>query len=94
MAVDVEGAIKACVEQMGFRDIKKEQKEAIMNFVVESQDVFLCQPTRFGKSLCYYSIPILCDLLAERNSPWSLVVIVSPLIALTLQCVLAFKVHK
>lgn len=39
MAVDVEGAIKACVERLGFRDIKKEQKEAIMKFVVEGQDV-------------------------------------------------------
>ena len=82
MAVDVEGANKACAERLGFRDMKKEQKEAIMKFVVEGQDVFLCLPTGFCKSLCYYSIPILCDILAERNSPWLLVVIVSPLIAL------------
>ena len=67
---------------MRFRDMKKEQKEAIMKLVIEGQDVFLCLPTGFGKSLCCYSIPILCDLLAERNFPWSLVVIVSPLLAL------------
>lgn len=75
--------IKSCVEVLGYKGIKDEQKEAIVKFVLEGQDVFVCLPTGYGKSLCYYSIPILCDNLRKPAVlPWSLIVIVSPLIAL------------
>ena len=40
MAVDIEGAIKECVEWLRFREIKKEQKEAITKFAIKGQDVF------------------------------------------------------
>lgn len=51
----------------------------------------MCLPTGYGKSLCYYSIPILYDILAEKSSPWSLVLIVSHLIALTNDHVTSLK---
>lgn len=60
----------------------KEQKETILKFVLEGQDIFLCLPTGYGKCLCYYSIPVPFDILADKTSPWSSVVVVSPLIAL------------
>ena len=80
----VEAVITACVERLGYQEIKEEQKEAIVKFVFEGSDVFVCLPTGFGKSLCYYSIPVIYDMLRaeERSFPWSLIVIVSPLIAL------------
>ena len=80
----VEAVITACVERLGYHEIKEEQKEAIVKFVFEGRDVFVCLPTGFGKSLCYYSIPVIYDMLRaeERSCPWLLIVIVSPIIAL------------
>lgn len=80
----VEAVITACVKRLGYQEIKEEQKEAIVKFLFEGKDVFVCLPTGFGKSLCYYSIPVIYDMLQaeERSCPWSLIVIVSPLISL------------
>uniref|UniRef100_A0A1X7V1L8 DEAD/DEAH box helicase domain-containing protein n=1 Tax=Amphimedon queenslandica TaxID=400682 RepID=A0A1X7V1L8_AMPQE len=67
-SLSVEAGIKTCIERLGFSEVKKEQEEAMIKFVTE-RDVFLCLPTGFGKSLCYYSIPILFDVRAGRSSP-------------------------
>ena len=68
-----------CVEALGYTEVKKEQKEAV---VVDKEDVFVCLPTGYGKSLCYYCIPVLFDKIQKRSVPWSLIIIVSPLVAL------------
>lgn len=82
-----EEKLQQSIESLGYKNIKMEQKEAIIKFVLEKQDVFVCLPTGYGKSLCYYALPILFDkfedkLQPEKTLPWSLIVIVSPLVAL------------
>ena len=62
----VEEAMKTCIQRLGYSKVKKEQKEAILKFVIEGQDIFLCLPTGYGKSLFYYSMPVLFDILAEK----------------------------
>lgn len=36
----VEAAIKTCIERLGYSEVKKEQEEAIIKFVIEREDVF------------------------------------------------------
>ena len=48
---------------------------------MKGNDVFCCLPTGYGKSLCYALLPKLFDKI--RNRPGSsIVVVVSPLVAL------------
>ncbi|XP_003391641.1 PREDICTED: ATP-dependent DNA helicase Q-like SIM [Amphimedon queenslandica] len=79
---NVRTAIKACAQRLSYREAKKEQQEAIIKFVVEGQDVFVCLPTGFGKSMCFLCIPVLVDIITGKSSAWSVIVIVSPLVAL------------
>ena len=49
---------------------------------VESSDVFAALPTGYGKSLCFAVLPVLFDVLRGKSLPSSIVVCVSPLVAL------------
>ena len=48
---------------------------------VEGNDVIICFPTDYGKSLCFY-IALLFDNINSCDEPWSVVIVVSPLQAL------------
>ena len=69
------------MRSLGFYDIKKEQKEAIMAFV-SGRDVFVALPTGYGKSVIYGSLPRVFDSFQAVKDPPSIVVVVSPLKAL------------
>ena len=75
----LEGIIERCVMKMGYDNVKGEQMTAILMFL-KRRDVFVVLPTGFGKSLCYGSLPWIFDSIKERNG--SIVVVISPLIAL------------
>ena len=47
-----EELILEVTRSLGYKDLKKEQKDAIMYFI-SSRDVFIALPTGFGKSLIY-----------------------------------------
>ncbi len=69
--------------------LKPEQMEAIRH-VYEGKDAFVWLPTGFGKSICYEVLPFMFDYRKSRelssevaaSSAPSLVVVISPLIAL------------
>ena len=49
--------------------------------VVRGFDVFVSLPTGYGKSLCFFCLPLAFDKLRRHQRP-SIVVVVSPLVAL------------
>lgn len=50
--------------------------------VYDGEDVFVCLPTGFGKSICFHTLPFVFDFKLQTGSRKSIVVVVSPLIAL------------
>ena len=67
--------------EMGYLTMKPEQVEVAMA-LVERRDVFAILPTGFGKSLCYTCLPAVFDCPEGREHGHSIVVVVSPLIAI------------
>ena len=49
---------------------------------VERRDVFCVLPTGFGKSLCYSVLPYTFDKLVNKEHGFSLVIEVTPLVAI------------
>lgn len=77
----------ASANMLGFSELKPKQNEVIISFL-RGQDVLGVLPTGYGKSLCYCCLPHAFDLLSQKISSHqraaasSIVVIISPLIAL------------
>ena len=65
-------------ERLGYY-LREEQTRVVVSFV-RGHDVFVSLPTGSGKSLCYSCLPYTSDYL--RHSTSSLILVVSPLIAL------------
>ena len=66
-------------QRLGYTVVRPMQLQAIRSFM-EGNDVLICLPTGSGKSLCYSVLPYAFDDLL--NPEGSIVVVVSPLIAL------------
>jgi len=47
---------------------------------VNGRDVFVALPTGFGKNVCYGCLPVVYDILRSKKN--SIVIVVSPLVAL------------
>ena len=78
----VMAAVSLASAKLGYSQLKCKQYEAIKAFV-NGRDVFVSLPTGGGKSLSQYAVlPFVFDILHERSNPTSLVIVVSPLIAL------------
>ena len=72
----IDDAIKAETIFLEYQKLKEDQTHVIKLFV-EGNGVFACLPTGYGKSLCYFSLPITFDLLHQHSSPWSAVIVIS-----------------
>lgn len=81
--MNLDAIISESARKMGFIELKEEQRHVLRKFA-EGNDVFVCLPTGFGKSLCYQCLPTMFDLMnrPESDSPWSVIIVVSPLSAL------------
>ena len=74
-------AILSAARKLGYSDLRQKQREAVTEFVA-GKDVFVSLPTGSGKSLCFFILPLLYDILRGNTSPQCIVLVVSPLIAL------------
>ena len=73
-------AIVEAGKTLGY-ELRAKQLEVVFKFV-RGQDVFVSLPTGSGKSLCYSVLLWTFDRLRKRRKPNSLVIVVSPLVAL------------
>ena len=62
---DLEKIVLDSVIELGYDNLKAEQKAAIMAFL-QSSDVFVILPTGYGKSLCYSCLPVAFDKIKKR----------------------------
>lgn len=81
--MQLEEAIASAAKTMGYSELRPKQREAIVEFI-GGKDVFVSLPTGSGKTLCYCLLPLAFDAMKSRigTESNSIVVIVSPLIAL------------
>ena len=49
---------------------------------MQGKDVFISLPTGSGKSFCFYALPLIFDKLRNLPEPKSIVIVLSPLLAL------------
>lgn len=74
-------AAKAAARVLGYIQMKSEQLQVVESFV-KGNDVFGVLPTGFGKSLCYACLPLVFDKLLQKPHGSSIVMVVSPLVAI------------
>ena len=77
--LSIEQAVESVCAELGYTTLKDKQKQVIVDFV-SGRDVFAALPTGYGKSLCYGCLPGVFDQI--RQSSGSIVIVVSPLLAL------------
>ena len=81
MDSDLKAIVSAAARALGYDSLKPEQETALLAFL-DGKDVFVSLPTGYGKSLCYAALPAAFDSLLRRKEATSIVIAVSPLIAL------------
>ena len=72
-------AIESAARRMGYKH-KPRHEEAVSKFLL-GRDIFVSLPTGSGKTWCYSVLPWASDILRERLN-CSIIVVVSPLVAL------------
>ena len=71
-------ALSAVREQFNIKELFAEQEEAIQKFF-SGNNVFVSLPTGFGKSLIFQCLPIVADVLNDRQRGSSILIVISPL---------------
>ena len=87
-------AMHKATSKLGYSALHRQQEKVVkaLKFVV-GRDVFVSLPTGSGKSLCYCILPLVFDELSGVDGK-SIVVVVSPLIALMKDQVLAMEARN
>ena len=80
IALPLSEVARTAAANLSYTSIKPEQESAIVSFL-RGNDVFVSLPMGYGKSLCYAAFPYAFDQLRASSHP-SIVIVVSPLIAL------------
>jgi ATP-dependent DNA helicase RecQ len=87
----LEAAMTASAKALGYGQLTNNQRKVLRSFLLGS-DVFASLPTGSGKPLCYWVLPGAFNVLRKINT--SIVLIVSPLIALMKDQVERLKVKR
>ena len=94
VAEELDRCLSYALKRLGTPELqlKAEQRSAIES-VYRGKDVFVWLPTGFGKSICYQTLPFVFDSkLGRVNSQCgSVVLVVSPLIALMVDQVVGLR---
>ncbi len=78
-------ALAFSLDQLGLSHVSlKDEQCSAIKAVYWGQDVFVCLPTGYGKSLCYQTLPFVMDYKSRtsKEASNSAIIVVSPLIAL------------
>lgn len=79
---EVDEAISYACSKMAVRKLKPEQEKCVRAFL-DGNDIFICLPTGYGKSLCFAMLPHIFDhLRGLGTSEASIVICVVPLLSL------------
>ena len=79
--IDIKEAATAAARLLGYREMKYRQLQAVESYL-NGHDVFGVLPTGFGKSLCFACLPLVFDKLLRKPQGYSIVLVVSPLVAI------------
>ena len=77
----IEKAIEVSALKLGYASVKSHQLTVISSYV-RGEDVFAVLPTGYGKSLCYALLPLSFDMLSDSPTRPSIVVVLTPLLAI------------
>ena len=84
--------MRRAAASLGYPQLKEEQEQALVHFA-NGHNVFVSLPTGYGKSLCYVVLPRLFDMPRGTENT-SIVVVVSPLIALMKDQIATFTAKR
>jgi len=79
--IELKTVLANVCERLGYSTLRPEQAEAVSAFV-GGKDVFVALPTGSGKSLCLTILHWVFDVLYRQSEGRSIVIVVSPLLAL------------
>ena len=67
MMAEVDNIIDAAGEKFGFAEIKDHQRDGL-KALIEGKDVFVAQPTGYGKSAIFHMAPYVKAVCQARHS--------------------------
>ena len=77
--MEYSGVVEKAARILGYPSVKEAKRSS-------GRDMLISLPTGYGKSFCYATLPIVFDILLKRDgskeSEISIVIVVSPLLAL------------
>jgi len=79
--IELKTVLANVCERLGYSTLRPEQAEAVSAFA-GGKDVFVALPTGSGKSLCFAILPWVFGVLHRQSEGRSIVIVVSPLLAL------------
>ena len=75
---DFQAAVKRVCEVFNVASLYPEQEECL-KAICDGKNVHASLPTGYGKSLIFYAIPIIADVMFDRPRGTSKVIVISPL---------------
>ena len=92
-SMSFEDCVSNALHRLGMSHIslKKEQRASI-EAIYTGRNVFMWLPTGYGKSICYQALPFIMD--CKRDVLCSLVIVVSPLLALMIDQVTSLRARS